>query len=568
MKKRLTPFWKRFFTVSFSMIFTATFIISVTFIYLYTVNNKNYIDENMTNTMQYSQTVLENYISAYKSLVGTLNFAEQIYNINENPMLSDAQKGNEYLSILRNLYSEAKDAVQVFFCPTGGDTVRIGKDVASIPHALETADLCMSFKEYNKSKEMWLYDDGYIVMCREIIYVGTSYKMVTTGRIIIYINAEKFNDVCFKNYNGNGSVIVYTDILDNIILSSDSDMLGKKYKSGDTLINGMKADKSIKCTTPQYWKCYGFSQMSTLFFQIRGMLVLVLAVDIICIAAMLAVLLKSLKKMSRPVDDLLEMIENFRDGKNDTFESTGEFEYISAAFDKLVSELKEEARKSYIMNEKVRIAAMKAYESQMNPHFLYNTLQMIQMMSIVGESDKIPTVIKCLGDMLHFSLSVETEVKLSEEIVNCESYFKILKLRFRDVFDYKIIIPKDIQEYYCPKFLIQPFVENAVSHAFKHKADKWEIAVMASVAWNNVVIIIKDNGDGISKDKLEKIRRDFSEEGYGETGIGIRNVHQRLKLLYGDDYGVELLSDDRGTQIMLNIPIRRDETNAETHDSR
>ena len=200
-------------------------------------------------------------------------------------------------------------------------------------------------------------------------------------------------------------------------------------------------------------------------------------------------------------------------------------------------------------------AAMKVYESQMNSHFLFNTLQLIQMMSVLGEEKKIPFVTKRLGDMLRFSLDVKTKVKFEEEIKNCENYFQILKMRYGDAFDYKIIVPDEILKKNCMKFMLQPFIENSITHGFHGKTGKWEICIFATVIWNNIVVIVKDNGNGINKEKLESIKASLASPEDKDSGLGIKNVYARIKAIYEESGGMEILSDKNGSQIMIYLPI-------------
>lgn len=284
-------------------------------------------------------------------------------------------------------------------------------------------------------------------------------------------------------------------------------------------------------------------------------------IDFVFILIIYAILNMLIKKVNNPMEQLLDVAKSIRKQKNGN--NKNELEYISNTIEELKEDLKTEIEKNYNMKEQIKLASMKAYEGQVNPHFLYNTLQMIEMMSIVGDNKKIPVVTKSLGNMFRFSLDIKTEVKLSEEIRNSEDYFKILKLRYGENFEYKVEINKELEDCVCPKFLIQPFVENAVAHAFENKIDKWMVFVTVFSAWDNIVIIIKDNGNGITKERLEEIRKNLNDRAYNtQKHIGIKNVHERVRLLYGDNYGVEIVSDKFGTQVMINIPIKRGEEDA------
>lgn len=561
MKKNLTPFWMRFFATCFTMIITITLVISTMFLCIYLNNNKRYHDNSVKNTLQYSQRVLENHFERYSNVVGNMSFAEQIYELQNSESIPSYGRSQSYNRILSHIYPAMRDISFICLYTDDGYVTRMGETVSEVKDDKALYERCTRYIKYGNSKEMWIYDNGYLVMCRDIVYLDSQFISSNLGYVLVYVDAEKVNNACFEGFNNDSYGIMYTDPEGNIAISSDKTMIGKKK---DVLREEDTKD-CIECTKPMLWKCYSYSNSLMAFLGVPKIIIIIFVIDLICIMVIYELLNILIRNMSNPMEQLMDVARSIRKEQNGN--GGNEIEYISKTIEELKESLRVEIEKNYQMNEQVKIAAMKVYESQVNPHFLNNTLQMIEMMSVVGDNKKIPVVTRSLGNMFRFSLGIQNEVKISDEIKNSEDYFKILKLRFGDNFEYKIIIQEELKEYVCPKFLIQPFVENAVTHAFEHKCDKWMVVVTALAVWDNIVFIIKDNGDGIPTDKLNAIKESLVNKEYtSQKHIGIKNVHERIRLLYGEDYGIEIVSDKYGTQVMINIPMKRGESDAETDD--
>ena len=212
------------------------------------------------------------------------------------------------------------------------------------------------------------------------------------------------------------------------------------------------------------------------------------------------------------------------------------------------------------MNMEIQLkkAQIRAYESQINPHFLFNTLYMIQMMNVIGEKENITTITNRLGKLLRFNLDNRNEVKLSEEIENVKNYLEIMELRFKGRFNYKIMIPPELMECYTVKFMLQPLIENSVSHGFVHKKDMCEIVIMGQQIGDDNAIVVKDNGQGITPEHLSELKKMLNSENNEASGIGIKNVHDRIQLLYGEVYGVDIFSDyAKNTNVLIHIPVSK-----------
>ena len=215
----------------------------------------------------------------------------------------------------------------------------------------------------------------------------------------------------------------------------------------------------------------------------------------------------------------------------------------------MIGEIKRLVNEVYEEKMAQKTAEIKALQAQINPHFLYNTLDTINWMLLDRGEDDISDIIVNLGDLLKYSISgSSTEVPLKEEIKYIQSYLEIQKCRMEDRLEYSISIAENCMECRCPKLLLQPIVENAIKHGIEPLARGGKIEIEAFLGREGLNILLKDNGKGMEEEEIEKIQS-------GKANIGLNNVMKRIQLLYGPEYGIRILSKvSEGTEVDLRIP--------------
>lgn len=186
-----------------------------------------------------------------------------------------------------------------------------------------------------------------------------------------------------------------------------------------------------------------------------------------------------------------------------------------------------------------------------NPHFLFNTLNCIARIAYFEQSHKTEELIYCLSDLLRYNLKQDNQLHtIASEIDNIEKYLYIQKVRFKNRLHYTIDIPEDIKSCRIPNMVLQPIVENALIHGITPKREGGEINIHGIKQNSCITITITDNGNGFSKDVLQKIQRSENI-----SGIGFQGTNKRLKQYYGECYGLEIIkSDYSGTSIAIKIP--------------
>lgn len=212
-----------------------------------------------------------------------------------------------------------------------------------------------------------------------------------------------------------------------------------------------------------------------------------------------------------------------------------------------------------------------ALQSQINPHFLYNTLDTIRGQAMIDENLEVANMIECLSSFFRYSISRKGgEVPLRDELNNIRNYMKILQYRFQNRFKMEIVIDEEDMracDFYVPKLILQPIVENAIIHGLEEKACDGNIAIEIAVA-DELIITISDNGKGLTLDELDHLNEQINptqfvlEEGNkkenASTGIALPNISKRIKLLYGEKYGLSVYSSiGCGTDVEIVLPIKQ-----------
>lgn len=207
---------------------------------------------------------------------------------------------------------------------------------------------------------------------------------------------------------------------------------------------------------------------------------------------------------------------------------------------------------------------MKALESQINAHFLYNTLEAINSLAEIEGSRDISVMALALGDMFRYSIKTKGAlVPLEKELSHVQNFVAIQQIRFDNGFFFKLDVPENLLSCKILKLILQPLVENALYHGLLHCNAGSTIWLSAGRLGKVICFTVKDNGVGISRENLEKLRLllsekpKFQELNQRENGsIGLKNINSRIKLYYGEDYGVEITSESgKGTAVQIRIPV-------------
>lgn len=238
------------------------------------------------------------------------------------------------------------------------------------------------------------------------------------------------------------------------------------------------------------------------------------------------------------------------------------------------AELSDEIEKHYSAKVEDKQSKINSLQSQINPHFLYNTLECIRSEAICQGNKSIANMAKSLASFFRYSISRrENIVTIQDELNNIQNYIMIQNYRFEDKFHFRVDMEeKDQKALSCliPKMTIQPIVENAIFHGLETKTGESRVTVRIRMTQDKIILTISDNGVGMNEEKLKKLRYSLehgndsasragdSGKAHG-NGIALYNINQRLKLTFGDEYCLNAYSiEGEGTDVEILLPIRRE----------
>ena len=271
--------------------------------------------------------------------------------------------------------------------------------------------------------------------------------------------------------------------------------------------------------------------------------------------------------LSKPITNRLELVTKqmakARTGppiplkKSDMHDEIGDlidtYNYMSTEMNSLLEERAKSA-------EDLRIAEFNSLQAQINPHFLYNTMDMINWLATQGRTDKISDAVQNLSRFYKLTLSKRESLStIGDEIEHASIYIRLQNMRFHDSITFVADIPDDLLEYPIPKLTLQPVIENAILHGIMEKKEKKGHIVLTGWFNNDFIeLLISDDGIGITRDKLQMILEGEGKSKRG-TNIAIYNTHHRLQVLYGKEYGLFYQSvPGKGTDVSIKLPIKNE----------
>ncbi|MBN1776813.1 MAG: sensor histidine kinase [Clostridiales bacterium] len=249
-------------------------------------------------------------------------------------------------------------------------------------------------------------------------------------------------------------------------------------------------------------------------------------------------------------------------------ERNDEVGLLESSFDTMIKRNRELIGREYQTRIEKRSAQLRALQAQINPHFLYNTLQVIGGMALRHGAPDINEIASNLSDILRYSLSFGKEmVQVRQELKFLQSYLDIQNRRFGDRISISLETDESLMDCMIPKLIMQPLVENSLQHGLSGKGGKWRIRIAMKKNGEDLSVTVEDNGRGIPPGQLETIVRQL-DSGVENTlsassHIGLGNVNSRIRLKFGAGYGVALTSEEgKGTRVELRMPMQRGEEDA------
>ena len=292
-----------------------------------------------------------------------------------------------------------------------------------------------------------------------------------------------------------------------------------------------------------------------------GTVRIIIVMLIVIIVFILIMSRKLSNRITEPITELCDMTERFAGGDFTVAyhtDSNDEMHTLAESFNSMVREIKVLVEDIHREQENAKDAELRLLQEQINPHFLYNTLDAIVWMTEAGEKQKAIQIIQELSSFFRISLSKgQSEITIRNEKEHVKNYLEIQRYRYQDILDYEIDFDEDILEDHIQKLTLQPIVENAIYHGIKNKRGGGLIKVSGRRDGSDIVFTVEDNGIGMDTEGLARLRKLISGEIVldEQRGFGMANVEKRLEMLYGEKYGITVDSErDVGTTVTVRIP--------------
>ncbi len=329
-------------------------------------------------------------------------------------------------------------------------------------------------------------------------------------------------------------------------------------KAGDGTLVKKNVIYSIRSLDNCDWRIVGVSYIDELVtVKVKGaMQILLVMIAFVLVTVFLSSFLLT-HMISHPIQNLVKAMKDFEaDAEEFSYQpvhGSKEMIALSDSFGHMVGRIQDLMEKVRREEITLRKTELKALQAQINPHFLYNTLDAIGWMCEEERSQDAVEMVNALARLFRISISKGHElIPIGKEVEHARSYLMIQNFRYKNQFTYSFDIEEECLPYLCNKITLQPIIENAIYHGINRMVDEGEIRIRIYGEGDDIVFSVSDNGVGMSKEQCGNILK--SEPG-DQTGIGIKNVNDRIKIYFGEEYGITIESEpDEGTCVSIRMP--------------
>lgn len=548
-------------------------IISLSLLYFLTKRYNDVIYNQAAHILSVSASSIENHLRQVENIsfriITDPNVQEYAYSVYTSDNSYDRFRLLKLLSERAvNIAYDDRYISSIIFVDNKGNEVTAGKYPRSLEEDIKEEIIKEAVAQKGSFVIMDLsYETGSLICARALRSVK-NFSLEPLGVLIMRIDFNRLVDQYLSSTYGlnltiykNGKV-VYS----NFDSFNGTDLFKFTGDYGYDIVKKDDVSYFVTYTTAKYT---GFVYFNIIPYQniFRIVAVMKNVVLLSMLAFTLLAMMMSFKlaeNLTKPLERLISKMKLVQNGafelvdeeklKENRMDEIGQLEKNFYIMIKKINTLIKEDHAKQIA---IKDAQYKTLQAQINPHFLYNTLDSINWMAKLNQQHEISRMVEALGYLLRSSISKkEPMVLVEEELKILDSYITIQKMRYGERLKFEVDVAPDYFDYYVPKLSFQPIVENSINHALENMLGTCVVRLEARIDGDQVKFYIHDNGPGISEELLSKINRgEYEPKG---TGIGLKNIDERIKMTFGKEYGIKIESQlGKGTTVIISIPRRR-----------
>ena len=518
--------------------------------------------EDMSSILEQTGEGIDSQIEVFSSLLNYLTYSPDIEDLITEKNMDNYQAYRKYTEVADPLlsvpksYHDAIIQIQLF-----AESIKVRHEYTLVP--LSEVD-----KEwwYDKLEEdvsvQWVVDSQIpeIAAVRRI-YTGREQTAVLCVTLDYNKIFQPFEKIISAESGGmildkGGNVLFQKEMLGEKEEKDSGEAVSREFLESGQGDYAFVNRKNAACG----WIFYLYKLQSAVDSSVSGILVSEIPLIAACVAIILVLGLSFSRLFTRKIEELTDNMNRVNQGSREvTVDSNAgdEIGLLVRSFRSMMDEINRLIHEVYENKIALKEFELKALTAQINPHFLYNTLFSIRCAVEVGKNEQAAKMLSAFIDLLRSTLAVKnTTIPLSDELETTRKYLVVQKLRYGEKINYEIEMPKDTEDCMVPPLILQPLVENAIFHGLEAKSEAGTVIIESAFQGNNLLLTITDDGVGMDSETLEKVRASLHQTVIKDAhSIGMSNVHNRIRLNYGEDYGMSIDSfQGMGTTITLLMP--------------
>lgn len=428
-----------------------------------------------------------------------------------------------------------------------------GKPVISASHT----------QNYLKNEGKWVFSLSAAIMEENkilgIVLIDMSYKNLTD-----MCNDIQLGEKGYVYIVGQGQEMIYhpkQQLIYSGILQEDLARVMQQEEGSFTEVLEAKRLVTVHSLKQVGWRVVGVSYIGELLVSKQEIIIPLIILTLLALVVAFLISKRIVSQTAKPIRELTEHMQEIELGKLgveiDTQSDTEEIQCLTASFKEMVYKIEGLIEQVEDNQKKLRKSELKVLQSQINPHFLYNSLDTIIWLGEREECEKVVQMTAALARYFRLSLSKGKEViTIYEEVEHVKHYLQIQKIRYASKLAYTIEVSPDIFDEMIVKIVLQPLVENALYHGIKDLEEGGYIRVLGFREGNNIILEVYDNGKGMSREQIKNILKAPSSTSITKGGVAIKNVHERIQVYFGQDYGLSYESEyGKWTKVRITIPV-------------